>query len=166
MKSSCMVIGCSGLGVEVCKNIILAGISKLTIVDPIKPTSYDLGGNFYLHPRDTVGVAVAEPSSPGRAALCVDALSQLNPYVQVNVDTTITAIDLLSKDPTALCNVITERLPTIVTITIPLPEEAICTINELCRQSNICFIYSLTMSVFGQIFVDFGTAFIITYTDG
>ena len=44
---------------------------------------------------------LVEPSSPGRAALCVVALSQLNPYVQVNVGTTITENDLLSKDPTA-----------------------------------------------------------------
>ena len=87
---------------------------------------------------------LAEPSSPGRAALCVDALSQLNPYVQVNVDTTITENDLLSKDPTALCNVITERLPTIVTITIPLPEEAICTPSTSCvvRVTSALFILS------------------------
>ena len=171
MKSSCMVIGCSGLGVEVCKNIILAGISKLTIIDPIQPSSYDLGGNFYLHPHQVPVVSVSggsEEVRPGRAALCVEALAQLNPYVQVRVDTTITTQDLLSpsKDVTNLCNLIAQYQPTIVAITIPLPEESIGTINHVCRQNNICFIYSVTMSVFGQIFADFGTAFTITDTDG
>ena len=48
MSSRAVVVGLSGLGVEVAKNIILAGISSVVLCDPEKPTSFDLGGNFYL----------------------------------------------------------------------------------------------------------------------
>jgi ubiquitin-activating enzyme E1 len=163
MKSSCMLIGCSGLGVEIAKNIILAGISKLQLIDPTPPNEYDLGGNFYLHPHHIVSSSSSSSSSSqSRANLCVDALAELNPYVKVSVESTITDLT----NTTAVCNAITQYQPTIVTITIPLPEDVICTINDYCRTNHICFIYTVTMSVFGQIFVDFGTSFTISDTDG
>jgi ubiquitin-activating enzyme E1 len=155
MSSSCLVVGCSGLGVEVCKNIILAGISKLVLIDPLHPTPFDYGGNFYL-PLDSVSNA-----SQGRAALCRDALAQLNPYVHVSVDANVTD---LSTAP--LCAAVLQHRPTICVITVPLAEEAIVDINEVCRSQGICFVYALTMSVFGHIFVDFGSHFVITDADG
>ena len=83
MASKAMLVGCSGLGVEIAKNCILAGISSLVIVDPIAPTSYDLGGNFYLP---------ATSGGSSRADLCKGKLSELNPYVHVSVATDVTAL--------------------------------------------------------------------------
>ena len=52
MASRAVLIGVSGLGVEIAKNIILAGISSVTLCDPEVPNSFDLGGNFYLAESD------------------------------------------------------------------------------------------------------------------
>lgn len=151
MASKALLIGCSGLGVEVAKNCILAGISALDICDPLPPNSYDLGGNFYL--ADKLG------STESRASLCKDALAQLNPYVDVSVSD----ISALEKD---------QILPlldggvTCVVITIPLPKDLLIAINEKCRQVSASFIYSLTLGVFGEVFCDFGAEFICADKDG
>lgn len=149
MASRVLLVGMSGLGAEVAKNTILAGISSLTIVDPLPTTYYDLGGNFYLSPQD-----IGKP----RAACCRDKLAQLNPYVNValaNVDE-LTAEAILALIPTMTC----------VVITIPLDKEVLFAINEKCRELNASFIYSLTTGVFGQVFCDFGDRFTITDKDG
>ena len=70
MASKAMLVGSSGLGIKIAKKCILAGISSLEIVDPLAPTSYDLGGIFYL---PTTPTAAEEPSS--RANLCKEQLS-------------------------------------------------------------------------------------------
>jgi len=74
MSSSCLLIGVSGLGVEIAKNVILAGISSLTFYDPYNVNYYDLGGNFYCSEEDV---------DNNRAAVCKDKLAELNRYVKV-----------------------------------------------------------------------------------
>lgn len=43
-----LIIGLRGLGVEIAKNIIVSGPSKVTIFDPNEVLIEDLGSNFYL----------------------------------------------------------------------------------------------------------------------
>lgn len=154
MASSCLVIGVSGLGVEVAKNCILAGLQALTLCDPCKPTSFDLGGNFYLTPEH-----VADGSSSSRADLCKDALAQLNPYVSVSVASHVTSLDAEQLLPLV-------SGMTCVVVTIPLPQATIVALNAKCREHNAAFIYALSMSVFGHVFCDFGEEFIVTDKDG
>ena len=78
MASSALLFGLSGLGAEVAKNCILAGISSITLCDPNDPTSYDLGGNFYITPDHL-------SSGSSRADISRNKLSELNQYVSVNV---------------------------------------------------------------------------------
>jgi ubiquitin-activating enzyme E1 len=174
MSSSCMVVGCSGLGVEVCKNIILAGISKLIMIDPVVPNAYDLGGNFYLHPHHVTNNSSS--SSKSRAAICRDALAQLNPYVHVSVESSVADWTATASNNNAAAaasvldairSAILRNRPTILVITIPLASDAmVMDINECCRSQGTCFVYAVTMSVFGQIFVDFGNQFVVTDADG
>jgi len=65
MSSRAVLIGLSGLGVEVAKNIILAGISSVTLCDPEVPNSFDLGGNFYLGEDDLDKCDVSEGGGMG-----------------------------------------------------------------------------------------------------
>ena len=74
MASAALVIGVSGLGVEISKNCILAGIHSLMLCDPTPANWFDLGGNFYLNET-----SIGKP----RAEVCKDPLAQLNPYVNV-----------------------------------------------------------------------------------
>ena len=49
IASRAVLVGLSGLGASrIAKNIILAGISSVTLFDPALPNKFDLGGNFYL----------------------------------------------------------------------------------------------------------------------
>jgi ubiquitin-activating enzyme E1 len=151
MASKALLVGCSGLGVEVAKNCILAGIHSLVIVDPLPADSYDLGGNFYLSKSD-----IGKP----RGDLCRDKLSELNPYVSVSVDSSVTS---LTADQ--LLPVLDTGISCLV-VTIPLEKELLIQLNNKCREVGACFIYSTTPGVFGQIFCDFGPAFMCADKDG
>jgi len=154
MSSTCLLIGTNGLGVEIAKNVILAGLSKLIVCDPLPPTYYDLGAHFYLkesHVQDAAGVS--------RAAICRDALSQLNPHVNVHLLDMVTALTAEQLVPN-----ITAGL-SVVVVTIPLPEPVLEAINAQCRAVQACFIYACTASVFGQVFCDFGNAFVMMDMD-
>lgn len=152
MASNAFVIGLSGLGVEIAKNCILAGIHSITLCDPMPVTSYDLGGNFYLNESQLGG-------SESRASLCRPLLAELNPYVEVKT----ASLASFSEIDTLLSLV---EGATVVVVTIPLPKDLIIQLNEKCREQGTCFIYTLTMSVFGMAFCDFGDSFVVTDKDG
>lgn len=155
MSSKALVVGLSGLGVEVSKNCILAGISSLVLLDPNPPNSYDLGGNFYLKEADIGG-------KKSRAELSLPSLSELNPYVNVTVAQGVKSFD--ENDETAILNLI--RGTTCVVVTIPLRQDLLKKINHQCRTEKSCFIYGTVMSVFSQIFCDFGESFVVSDVDG
>lgn len=153
MASKALVVGCSGLGVEVAKNCILAGLSALVIADPLPPTSFDLGGNFYLTPEDL-------GSTKSRAELCREKLAELNPYVSVSVPPEVTALTAEQIAPLMDTGV------TCLVVTVPLPKAELIALNNKCREVGASFIYSLTAGVFGTVFCDFGQAFVCADKDG
>jgi ubiquitin-activating enzyme E1 len=144
MASSVLLVGCSGLGVEIAKNCILAGVKKIVLLDDQPANDYDLGANFYLKAGDA-----------NRAEACGKFLSELNPYVQV---------ETLNAGLATIPSLLTDM--TVCVVTVPLTEAQVIELNEACRANNCCFIYSTVMSVFGQIFCDFGDEFIISDKDG
>ena len=167
MVSSCLLIGLNGLGVEIAKNVVLAGVSQMTIVDPCPPTSYDLSANCYLQPHHL------SSSSKSRASLCKDALNQLNPHVTLecwddnnndndNNDTTTTTTQRLTADQ--LCPLVAGK--TVCVVTVPLDETTIMALNEACRNESCVFVYTLACGVFGRVFCDFGSHFTVTDKDG
>jgi len=153
MASNCLVVGMSGLGVEVAKNCILAGLNSIVLCDPNQPNSYDLGSNFYLTEEH-----VADASGTTRAALCKDQLAQLNPYVSV--------VDSGVPDLTADAVVPLVEGTTVVVVTVPLPKSVLAQINDACRRHGSCFVYAATCSVFGFCFCDFGNEFVVVDKDG
>jgi ubiquitin-activating enzyme E1 len=48
IKMNVVIVGMRGLGIEVAKNLILAGPRSVTIYDPQVTSINDLGANFYL----------------------------------------------------------------------------------------------------------------------
>ncbi len=76
------------LGVEIAKNIILAGCKELILYDSLKPSISDLSGQFFLTEKDV------EEQKHSRAHYSQDKLQQLNFYVKVTV------LDL--EDPSAV----------------------------------------------------------------
>merc|ERR1711936_982034 len=54
-KAKILLVGLKGLGNEICKNILLAGIQHLTMLDDSVLTSEDITLQF-LAPQESVGV--------------------------------------------------------------------------------------------------------------
>jgi len=67
-----------GLGFEITKNLVLAGVRSVTIHDPTITQISDLGSNFYLKPEHVGKVT--------RAEACLNAFKELNPDTQTSVD--------------------------------------------------------------------------------
>lgn len=70
-----LIIGLNGLGVEIAKNIILAGVKSVTLHDDTPASHLDLASQFYLTEND-IGQPRAQASSK--------KLAELNPYVHVH----------------------------------------------------------------------------------
>jgi ubiquitin-activating enzyme E1 len=140
MVSDVLIVGLSGLGVEVAKNVILAGVKSVTLYDPNPATAFDLGANFYLSQAD-----LGKP----RAECVRKALSELNQYVPVTVATT------LSPQGFACC-----------AVTTPMAAHDVQALNADCRANSCAFIYSNVAGVFSQSFCDFGSDFVVADADG
>ena len=74
--SNVLIGGLKGLGVEIAKNIALAGVKSLTLYDPAPALISDLSSQFFLHPDD-----VGKP----RAAVTAPRVAELNAYTPVSV---------------------------------------------------------------------------------
>lgn len=74
--SNILVVGLKGLGVEIAKNIALAGVKSLTLFDPAPAVISDLSSQFFLHAED-VGKPRAEVTAP--------RVAELNAYTPVSV---------------------------------------------------------------------------------
>lgn len=77
IKMKVIVMGLRGLGVEVAKNLILAGPKHVLLFDPAVTEIRDLGANFYTDASHVGKVS--------RAEACLGKLKELNPYVKVEV---------------------------------------------------------------------------------
>lgn len=74
--SNVLIVGLKGLGVEVAKNIALAGVKSLTLYDPAPVQLADLSSQFFLKPED-VGKPRDEVTAP--------RVAELNAYTPVKV---------------------------------------------------------------------------------
>jgi len=51
-QSRILICGMGALGIEIAKNIILAGCKEMIIYDSILPSQADLSGQFFLTEKD------------------------------------------------------------------------------------------------------------------
>lgn len=90
IKMNVCIIGLRGTGVEVAKNLILAGPKSVYIYDPEITSLRDLGSNFYLS-QEHVGKV-------SRAQASITRLQELNDYVKVSVVETREELDKLMQE--------------------------------------------------------------------
>lgn len=137
-KLSILIIGQRGLGIEVAKNIIVSGPSKIRVFDPNPVEISDFGSNFYLKEEDI---------GKRRDSVSLNCLKELNEYVE---------IDYIKKNYiTEIYNDIDNNF-NVVVITEILPINELIEINEICRKNNIKFIYSAISGLSAFVFDDFG----------
>jgi ubiquitin-activating enzyme E1 len=84
--SNVLVVGLKGLGVEIAKNIALAGVKSLTLYDPTPAAIADLSSQFFLHMKD-----VGKP----RASVTAPRVAELNAYTPVSVHSTSKSVATL-----------------------------------------------------------------------
>ena len=72
--SNVLICGMGGLGVEIAKNVVLAGVKSVTIYDSQPVTYDDLSTQFFLHESDL---------GKNRATCTQTHLAELNTYVPV-----------------------------------------------------------------------------------
>jgi ubiquitin-like 1-activating enzyme E1 A len=77
-KANILLIRIKALANEVAKNLVLAGVGSLTIIDHEPVTEQDLGAQFFVSDKD-VGTNRAHAAAP--------EIQKLNPRVNLHVDT-------------------------------------------------------------------------------
>lgn len=140
-SSNVLIVGLRGLGVEIAKNIALAGVKSLTLFDPTQAAISDLSSQFFLHPED-----VGKP----RATVTVPRVSELNPYTPVQEHT---ATDLLT-DLSQL-----KQYQVVVLTDTPLKKQV--AVADYCHNNGIYVVIADTFGLFGSIFADFGKNFTV-----
>jgi len=141
-QSNVLIIGLRGLGVEIAKNVILAGVKSVTLYDPELTQLSDLSSQFFLTEED-VGKRRDEVSCP--------RLKELNNYVPVSV---------LNGD---LMSSIT-NFQVVVCTNTPLKQQI--EINNITHPKGIKFISTSINGLFGMAFNDFGDVFEVTDQNG
>ncbi|KAJ3309733.1 hypothetical protein HDV04_005778 [Boothiomyces sp. JEL0838] len=142
-QSNVLLVGLGGLGVEIAKNVILAGVKSVTLLDRSKIQVADLSSQFFLHEAD-----IGQPKDKVTQPRLVD----LNSYVPVHVfegelnDSTISKYQVV---------VVTDR-----------DHDEKVQINELARKHKVKFIAAETRGLFGFAFNDFGLDFKVSDTTG
>lgn len=140
-----LVAGMNGLGVEVAKNVILAGVHAVVVQDTAATTVRDLGAQFYLAEADV---------GRNRAEACVAKLQDLNPGVAVTAVSTPVTEELLA------------QFEAVVFTDVSLEDAT--RFDAFCHAHNppIAFIKAETRGVFASIFADYGPSFTVIDTDG
>lgn len=138
-----LIVGLNGVGVEIAKNVILAGVKSVTLHDDAPASALDLASQFYVSEKDL---------GKSRAEVSVVKLAELNPYVQVTHHTGDITEEFIASF----------RVVVLVNATL---EEA-ARINAVCHAKSIAFISTEARGVFGSVFCDFGDEFIVSDRDG
>eukprot|EP00271_Cylindrocystis_brebissonii_P015800 TRINITY_DN38822_c0_g1_i1.p1 TRINITY_DN38822_c0_g1~~TRINITY_DN38822_c0_g1_i1.p1 ORF type:complete len:1057 (+),score=227.94 TRINITY_DN38822_c0_g1_i1:231-3401(+) len=143
--SSVLISGLKGLGVEVAKNVILAGVKSVALHDSGVVGIADLSAHFYLSEADI---------GKNRAEACADRLAELNKAVAVRVVTEEITQELLGHYQAAVFT--------------DLPLDKAIAYDKYCRSHSppVAFIKADIRGVFGSVFCDFGPSFKVIDTDG
>ncbi|XP_044532731.1 ubiquitin-like modifier-activating enzyme 7 [Gracilinanus agilis] len=136
--SSMLVSGMKGLGVEIAKNLVLAGVGRLTLHDPSPACWMDLASQFFLSEKD-IGQNRAKASLPH--------LAQLNSSVCIDIhDGPLTETEL-------------QGFQVVVLTDSTLQEQL--QVGSLCHELGVHFLVASTRGLVGQLFCDFGKEFTI-----
>ncbi|PKU84246.1 Ubiquitin-activating enzyme E1 1 [Dendrobium catenatum] len=180
--SSVLVSGLQGLGAEIAKNLVLAGVKSITLHDEGKVELWDLSSNFYLS-EDDVG--------KNRAMACVQKLQELNNTVIISTITVALSKEQLSdfqikNSLETICQVnkydVVYKLSIsqvwfcamhfqqsrLAVVFTDISLEKAIEFDDYCHnhQPPIAFIKSEIRGLFGSVFCDFGPMFTVVDVNG
>jgi ubiquitin-like 1-activating enzyme E1 A len=129
-----LIAGLNGLGAEIAKNIILAGVKSVTFLDHRNVTELDFCSNFFV-PRENLGQNRAESSKTRAQAL--------NPMVELKIDTG----NLSEKDEEFF-----KQFDVVVVLEASSSEQR--RIDNICRTNKVKFYAADLFGMFGYSFID------------
>ncbi|RPB16072.1 hypothetical protein P167DRAFT_532541 [Morchella conica CCBAS932] len=129
-----LLITIRSLANEVAKNLVLAGIGSLTVLDSEVVHEDDLGAQFFIG-EEHIGMNRAEAAAP--------AIQRLNPRVPVHVDTS----KLETKDSSYF-----KQFDIVIATELDL--DSLLLINFSTRQCGRPFYAAATYGLYGYIFAD------------
>ncbi|KAH6577593.1 hypothetical protein BASA61_006286 [Batrachochytrium salamandrivorans] len=141
--SNILIVGLKGLGVEIAKNVVLAGVKSVTLYDPSPVEMSDLSSQFFLQEAD-----IGQP----RDKVSCPRLAELNSYVPISVH-------VGSLDEAALC-----KFQVVVVTETSLDKQL--AINDITHKHGIKFISADVRGLFAVAFNDFGEQFVVTDQTG
>lgn len=150
-QSSVFLSGMGGLGIEIAKNIVLAGVKAVTLHDIKQCETWDLGSNFFIRKEDVL-------SQRRRVEAVCPRVAELNPYVHVDMSSSAlddnTDLSFLGKYQ---CVVLTEAR-------LSLQKR----VNEFCHSQRppIRFIGCDAYGICVRVFCDFGDEFEVSDPTG
>uniref|UniRef100_A0A8C6L8X4 E1 ubiquitin-activating enzyme n=1 Tax=Nothobranchius furzeri TaxID=105023 RepID=A0A8C6L8X4_NOTFU len=150
-QSSVFLSGMGAMGVEIAKNIALAGVKSVTLHDTKLCETWDLGSNFFIR-RDDVS------SQRRRYSAVCPRVAELNPYVQVDASSVPlddnTDLSFLRKYQ---CVILTEA-------SLTLQKR----VNKFChsQQPPVRFICCDAYGICVRVFCDFGEEFEVSDPTG
>ncbi|KAF9292999.1 SUMO-activating enzyme subunit 1 [Linnemannia elongata] len=133
-NASILVAGMRALSNEVCKNIVLAGVGSITILEHETVTEEDLGAQFFLRQEDI---------GRNRGEAAAEKARLLNPRVNVIVDK-----EDIAQKPTSYFSQFN-----VVCLTGCSPEQTI-RIDDACRETKTGFYTAGVHGFFGYAFCD------------
>jgi ubiquitin-like 1-activating enzyme E1 A len=129
-----LLVGMKALANEIAKNLVLAGVGSLTVVDHETVTEDDLGSQFFVS---------EEHIGQNRAQAALSQIQKLNPRVRLNADQ-----DAISAKPPEYFAAYD------ITIATCLDIVTLSMINASCRISNRKFYAADTHGMYGYVFAD------------
>ena len=138
-KLKVLILFVRGLGIEISKNIILAGPKSVSIFDPNITKINDLNNNFYLKEEYV--------NKKRRDEAVIDNLKMLNEFVKVDYLKENILDDMIKIIP---------KNYDVVVLTELISQKESIEIDAVCRKNNIVFIYAAALGLTGFIFTDFG----------
>jgi ubiquitin-activating enzyme E1 len=143
-NSNVLIIGLKGLGLEIAKNVILAGVKSVTVWDPASAEISDLSTQYYLTESD-VGRRRDESS--------LGQLSDLNTYVPVRIlETKASRLEEIDCEA--------ELKGYDVFVVTEASMSGLVRLNEYTHGAGKAFISADTVGLFGSVFCDFGSEFV------
>lgn len=138
-SANILLITMRALANETAKNLVLAGISSITLLDSAPVTEADLGAQFLLSSSSSG----ASPIGRNRAEAAADNLRKLNPRVTVHVDPE----GVKAKSPAYFANFD-------IVVATDLDSDSFNLINTATRINNKAFYAAGTHGMYGFIFSD------------
>ncbi|EPY23660.1 ubiquitin-activating enzyme E1 [Strigomonas culicis] len=145
-----LIVGCGGVGIEIAKNLSLAGVHTINLYDPTKCSIVAMGTNFAITEEAVkAGKTLGEVSA--------SFIAELNPNTRVH------EVKDLTEEAVA------KNTAIIFTAAAPdLSSKTLIKWNDFCRQQKpqISFFLALQYGAVGSVFADLGDHFFVKDKDG